>query len=93
MMGTAIVPAYAAGPTLPVGGQFASGSGQINATANQLTINQGTQRGIIDWKTFSVGAGGKVQFNNGSGATLNRVSGSLPSTIAGSINEIGRAHV
>jgi filamentous hemagglutinin family protein len=38
---------------------------------------------------FSIGAGGTVQFNNGSGAALNRVTGSQMSSIQGRLGATG----
>ena len=46
------------------------GRAAIAGTANGLTINQTSSRGIINWQGFSIGAGNCVQFNNGNGATL-----------------------
>jgi filamentous hemagglutinin family protein len=96
MGGTALVflaastnPAVAGGTVLPQGGGFAKGSGTISQSGSQLTINQSGPSGIINWQSFSIGAGGTVQFNNGSGATLNRVTGGDPSQIFGSLKATG----
>lgn len=62
-----------AGP-LPTNGQFISGSGSISAGPGALTINQTSGRAVIDWRRFSIGYGQRVAFNNGTGATLNRVA-------------------
>ena len=65
--------ACAGGPVLPTGGAFTAGAGAISSGgAGALTINQTSLRGIITWNSFSIGAGGGVQINNGMGATLNR---------------------
>ncbi len=48
---------------------------------------------IIDWRSFSIGAGGQVDFNNGGGITLNRVSGGAPSSIAGQLNATGSLYL
>src|SRR6185437_5755249 len=81
----ALLPAFngiaAAGspPVLPQAGSFKAGvAGAVpfdSSVAGQLTVNQASQRAVIEWQSFSIGAGGKVQINNGSGATLNRVTG------------------
>lgn len=42
---------------------------------------------MIDWHSFSIGNDHTVVFNNGSGATLNRVTGGDPSVIDASPNE------
>ena len=70
-----------------------SGAGNIAATSKQLTVTQSTTRGIIDWSGFSIGKGNAVQINNGAGATLNRVTGLSPSTIAGSLTSTGSTYL
>jgi filamentous hemagglutinin family protein len=83
-----------AGPVLPTGGSVAAGSASIGApTGNALTISQSSQRAIINWGSFSIGAGGLVQFNNGQGATLNRVTGGNLSQIDGSLNATGSVYL
>ncbi|MEA1648103.1 MBG domain-containing protein [Nitrospirillum sp. BR 11164] len=81
------------GPTLPTGGAFQAGSGSITSGPGSLTVNQGSQRAVIDWKSFSIGQGGTVSFNNGSGATLNRVTGGNLSTILGTLKATGTLYV
>jgi hypothetical protein len=50
-----------AGPILPKGGSVAAGSASIGApTSNSLTVSQSSQRAIINWGSFSIGAGGTV---------------------------------
>ncbi len=83
----------AAGPTLPSGGAFTAGSGSIANSANTVTIHQASNRGVIDWRSFSIGAGGSVFFQNGSGATLNRVTGSQMSRILGSLEATGTVYL
>lgn len=87
-------PSRAAGPTLPTGGQFVAGQGQIRGPAfSGLTINQSSARGVINWQSFSIGGGGKVQINNGSGATLNRVTGANLSQIDGQFSGTGSVYL
>jgi len=90
---TALPSITQAASTVPSGGAFTSGAGNISAAGSTLTINQSTLRGIIDWTNFSVGKGGLVTFNNGSGATLNRVTGGLPSAILGQLLASGSVYV
>ncbi|MGN6651843.1 MAG: filamentous hemagglutinin, partial [Trinickia sp.] len=71
--------ALAAGP-LPQGGQFVAGTGSIGGNGTSLTINQTSNRGVIDWNSFSIGKGNHVDINNGTGATLNRVTGATASS-------------
>jgi filamentous hemagglutinin family protein len=58
-----------------------------------MTVNQLTPKGIINWQGFSIGKGGSVFFDNGSGATLNRVIGPDISTIAGLLNATGSVYL
>src|SRR5690348_404116 len=83
----------AAGPTLPSGGTFAAGAGTISTSAGAVAIQQATNRAIIDWSNFSIGPGGRVLFQNGSGATLNRVTGSQMSLILGSLEATGSVYL
>jgi len=62
-----------AGPALPTGGKVAAGQASLSQAGSTLTVSQSTSKSIIDWSSFSIGQGQTVQFNNGSGATLNRV--------------------
>lgn len=75
--------------TLPTGGSFVAGSGQIATSGASMTINQSSARGVIDWRGFSIGSGNSVQFNNGAGATMNRVTGAQVSQIDGHLGATG----
>lgn len=72
---------------LPTGGQVTAGQASISQNSNTMTINQGSQRTVIDWNSFNVGAGNTVQFNqpNAQSQALNRVSGGGASNIQGSL--------
>ena len=82
-----------AGQALPNGGQYVAGQGTIQGSGNGLTVNQSTSHGIINWQNFSIGAGNSVFFNNGSGATLNRVTGGNLSQIDGSLKATGSVYL
>ncbi|AMN41472.1 YDG domain-containing protein [Rhodoplanes sp. Z2-YC6860] len=84
-------PAFA-DPVLPNGGSVAAGSATITQpNSSTLNVNQSTSQAIVNWQSFSLGQGTTVNFNQPSSAsaTLNRVLGSTPSTIAGTINAPG----
>lgn len=86
--------ASAAGAALPTGGVVQAGSAVIGApSGSSLTINQTSSRAIIDWTSFSIGQAGSVQFNNGSGATLNRVTGGSISSIDGLLSGTGSVYL
>jgi filamentous hemagglutinin family protein len=78
---------------LPAHGQYVSGQGSINKANRSLTVKQSSTTGIIDWNRFSVGAKNGVSFDNGSGATLNRVTGGNLSRIAGSLHASGSLYL
>ncbi|MFL6701286.1 MAG: filamentous hemagglutinin N-terminal domain-containing protein, partial [Paraburkholderia graminis] len=80
--------------TLPQGGAYVSGSGSIASAGNTLTVTQpGSTRGVVNWNSFSIGGNNTVVFNNGSGATLNRVTGGSPSSILGKLNATGSVYL
>jgi filamentous hemagglutinin family protein len=89
----AFQPILQAASSLPTGGSFAGGAGSISAAGNTLVVNQSTLRGIIDWNNFSIAKNGSVTFNNGSGATLNRATGGLPSAILGQLLASGSVYI
>ena len=80
---------------LPTGANIVAGDIHIETshTPDQsvMDINQATQRGVIDWQSFNVGANSVVNFNqpNASSSTLNRIVGANPSQIYGQINATG----
>ncbi len=78
---------------LPSGGTVAAGTASISSGGNSLAINQSSSRAIINWSSFGIGTGNSVQFNNGSGATLNRVTGSGASSIDGLLSATGSIYL
>jgi filamentous hemagglutinin family protein len=76
----------------PVGGSVVEGAAGISQAGAVTTINQSSNRAIINWQGFSVGKSETVNFNQPSAAsaTLNRVTGSDASVIAGSLNANGQ---
>jgi filamentous hemagglutinin family protein len=83
---------HASGP-LPQGGQFVAGTGSMNGNATSLTIHQTSNRGVIDWTSFSIGNGDHVSIINGTGATLNRVTGANPASILGTLSATGSVYL
>ena len=80
--------------SLPTGGTVVSGNVAISSTSpTSLTISQSSRTGIVNWSSFSIGQGHQVQFNNGSGATLNRVTGNVPSSINGVLSATGSVYL
>ncbi|MDQ0251468.1 filamentous hemagglutinin family protein [Sphingomonas kyeonggiensis] len=79
---------------LPTGGDVVHGSATIGTpTPSSMTVNQSTDRAVINWNTFDIGSGASVTFVQPSvtSITVNRViSGAAPSEIAGQLNANGR---
>lgn len=88
-----IVSGGAFGGALPGAGHYVSGTGSIAKASRSLTVKQSSTTGIIDWNSFSVGSRNSVTFDNGSGATLNRVTGTNLSKIAGSLHATGSLYL
>jgi filamentous hemagglutinin family protein len=79
---------YAGGPD---GGVVVSGVGNITNSGTTTTITQATANLIINWDSFSIGSGESVQFlqPGSTSVALNRVIGSDPSVILGSLTANG----
>ncbi len=85
------VPTIAA--ALPNGGKVAGGQATITQpTSQSLQIQQTTDKAIINWQQFSIGAGEAVRFSQPSihSIALNRVVGIDPSVILGQLQANGR---
>jgi len=83
------LPLSYAGPT---GGNVVGGSGNINQSNLNTTINQLSNRLAIDWQTFNINSNESVNFNqpNRSSIALNRILDQNASQIHGSINANGQ---
>ncbi|WP_429447746.1 filamentous hemagglutinin N-terminal domain-containing protein [Paraburkholderia sp. 40] len=94
LTGLSFSQAMLAAGTLPQGGTYVAGAGAIAGHGNGLVITQpGSTRGVIDWNSFSISKTNSVTFDNGSGATLNRVTGGSPSAIFGRLSATGSLYV
>ncbi|TAN18704.1 MAG: filamentous hemagglutinin N-terminal domain-containing protein, partial [Rhizobiaceae bacterium] len=93
----ALAIALAASPahaqSLPTGGRVTAGNASISASGSNLLVTQPSRNAIISWQNFSVGGGASAHFENGTGATLNRVTGNLPSSIDGSLTATGSLYL
>ncbi|MCB1086938.1 MAG: filamentous hemagglutinin N-terminal domain-containing protein [Verrucomicrobiae bacterium] len=74
----------------PVGGVVTNGSATISESGSTLSVNQATQKAIIEWGSFSIAAGEVTNFTQpAGGAALNRVVTANPSEIFGQLNATG----
>ena len=76
----------------PTGGTVVAGAATIESAANSTTIHQSSQNAVLNWNTFDIGLGESVRFvqPNSRSIALNRVLGSEPSGILGSLSANGR---
>ncbi|MEW7008143.1 filamentous hemagglutinin N-terminal domain-containing protein [Lentilitoribacter sp. EG35] len=85
-----ILPVITHATELPTGGTVIVGDANIVLeNPNKLLINQASQNAILEFDTFSIGKDGHVHFANGSGSTLNRVTGGYVSQIDGRLSATG----
>ena len=77
---------------LPTGGQVVAGQSAIAQNGNVLNIQQTTQKSIINWNTYNIGANATVNYvqPNASAISLNRVLSADPSSIFGHLNANGQ---
>ena len=81
---------------LPTGGVVAQGAASVAQTATaqaaRMTINQSSQRAVINWNSFNVGQNASVVFNqpNAQAVTLNRIADQNPSQIYGQMQANGQ---
>jgi len=75
----------------PTGGTVTHGNATMDQNGNVLTINQGTDRLIMGWNSFSIGAGETTRFvqPSSSSMALNRVNGGTQSLINGRLEANG----
>lgn len=80
------------GDALPVGGSVSQGSASIDQQANQMIIQQLTDKAVINWREFDIGADANINViqPNSSSVLLNRVVGNNPSRIFGSLTANGQ---
>ena len=78
---------------LPQNGNVAGGSAVIAQTSStQLDITQNSNRAVINWQSFSIGANETTNFHqpSASAVAVNRVTGVDPSQIMGHLNANGQ---
>ena len=88
-------PAFAAPASnaLPTGEQVVGGSATVSRPADaRMQIDQTSQRAVINWQSFSIGADARVNVAQpgASSVLLNRVVGNSPTEIFGQLNANGQ---
>jgi filamentous hemagglutinin family protein len=83
------VPSFGQSPQGPV---VAAGSIAVTRQGATTVVTQGTDKGVIDWRSFSIGASEAVRFDQPgrSSVTLNRVTGAELSRIDGNLSATGQ---
>ncbi|WP_160113469.1 beta strand repeat-containing protein [Paraburkholderia dokdonensis] len=86
---------YANGAGAVEGGVVAAGSGTIATQGTKTTINQATDRMVVNWNNFNIARDQSVAFNQPSAtsAVLNRVTTAAPTQIDGALTANGRVFV
>jgi filamentous hemagglutinin family protein len=86
------LPAAPAGNALPTGAQVVAGQASVTQAANQMTVHQGSDKAILNWQSFDIGANAGVRFvqPNANAVALNRVLGNDPSRIYGQLSANGK---
>ena len=77
---------------LPSGGSITAGQGQIAHNGNTLTVTQNTDKLALNWQSFNIGKGEKVQFYQPGieSVALNRIVGNDASKIYGQLSANGK---
>ncbi|MFP6847679.1 MAG: GLUG motif-containing protein [Pseudomonas sp.] len=80
---------------LPTGGSVVAGQATIGQQGSTLTVNQTTDRAILEWQSFNIGKDAAVHFNQNSASSvaLNRVTGGTRSEIYGSLTANGQVYL
>jgi filamentous hemagglutinin family protein len=84
--------AYAPAMANPQGGNVTEGRATLHNQANTLTIRQQSDKAVIDWRRFDIGAQEHTHFQqpSASSVTLNRVTGGGSSRIDGRLSATGK---
>ncbi|MEZ0296903.1 MAG: filamentous hemagglutinin N-terminal domain-containing protein [Candidatus Methylacidiphilales bacterium] len=79
----------------PSGGTVAGGTANITTGPGNVTVNQSSQRAVVNWQQFSINHGETTTFAqpNSQAATLNRVTGGQMSQINGRLNANGQVYL
>lgn len=98
LLGSALSALLGAGALAgPQGPSVVGGSATVhNSGSANVVVNQSSQRAVINWHMFNIGAGETTTFNTpgASAVTLNRVTGGMgPSQILGTLTSNGQVFI
>ncbi|MFM1805961.1 MAG: hypothetical protein RL212_220, partial [Pseudomonadota bacterium] len=84
--------AQSSADALPSGGQVVAGQATIQQKGNTLNVVQASQRAVVNWQSFNVGANAKVEFvqPNAQAVIHNRVGSVTASQIDGMLKSNGQ---
>ncbi|MCP3688161.1 MAG: filamentous hemagglutinin N-terminal domain-containing protein, partial [Gammaproteobacteria bacterium] len=94
-LGAFLITTSQIGYSNPQGGTVVQGSASLSTSGLTATINQTSNRAVIDWQGFSINSDEITQFNQPSinAATLNRVVSGNPSAIYGQLKANGSVYL
>lgn len=77
---------------LPTGAELAQGALTVVQNSTSLTVNQSSQKAVINWQSFGIASNESVNFvqPSASAVALNRVMGNDPSVIFGKLSANGQ---
>ncbi len=80
---------------LPEEGRVVAGKAEVARQGAALTVTQSSQRAVLEWRGFDIGADATVRFvqPSSSAVALNRVLGGNPSRIAGRLLANGHVYL
>lgn len=92
LAGLLLLGGYSTALAAPQGGTVAAGSATISQNGALTTINQASQKAVINWNSFGIAKGETVRFNQpgASSIALNRVTGNNASAIYGTLSANGQ---
>ena len=95
LLGAGAAHALAPGAT-PQGATVVGGSANVAQAGSTVTVNQSSNRAVIDWRSFDIGSDAHAVFNqpNASAIAVNRVNASTdPTRIEGSLTANGQVWI
>jgi filamentous hemagglutinin family protein len=95
LAGTGLMHQAAAQAADAANATVSAGTAGVATVGNTTTVNQSSQRAAIDWTSLSTRANEALVFNqpNAQAIALNRITGSSPSELLGSLTANGQVFI